>query len=51
MVDKSGNEEMGMEINASEATFIVQYMRKGINGSCVSAISGNGGLDYKSSTD
>jgi len=41
VVDHSWDEEVWMEVDAFEATFIVQDLGESVDGSCVGAVAGN----------
>jgi hypothetical protein len=51
VVDEGWDEEVGVKVDAFEATFVMQDLGKGVDRPCVGAVAGDEGLDYESRTD
>jgi len=50
-VDECGDEDVGVQVNAFQAAFVLENLEEGVNGSCVRAMSWVEGLDDEAGAD
>jgi hypothetical protein len=51
VVDESWDEKVWMEVNAFEATLVMQDLGEGVDWPCVCTVAGDKGLDNQSRTN